>query len=71
METKNARFKRIAENRTNKIIDMIDLLGNCANKNTYEYSDEEIKSIFNAIDNSIKLCKLKFSEKQEKGKFRL
>lgn len=71
MESKRERFKRIAENRTNKIINMIDLLGNCANKNNYEYTDEDIKIIFNAIESSLKMSKMKFAEKQEKGKFKL
>lgn len=71
MESKKERFKRIAENRTNKIINMIDLLGNCANKNNYEYTDEDIKNIFNAIESSLKMSKMKFVEKQEKGKFKL
>ncbi len=71
MESKRERFKRIAENRTNKIINMIDLLGNCSNKNNYEYTDEDIKNIFNAIESSLKISKMKFAEKQEKGKFKL
>lgn len=71
MESKKERFKRIAENRTNKIINMIDLLGNCSNKNNYEYTEEDIKSIFNAIESSLKITKMKFIEKQEKGKFKL
>lgn len=71
MESKRERFKRIAENRTNKIIDMIDLLGNCSNKNNYEYTDEDLRSIFSAIENSLKISKMKFANKQEKGKFKL
>lgn len=71
MESKRERFKRIAENRTNKIINMIDLLGNCSNKNNYEYTEEDIKNIFNAIESSLKMSKMKFAEKQEKGKFKL
>jgi hypothetical protein len=71
MESKRERFKRIAENRTNKIINMIDLLGNCSNKNNYDYTDEDVKNIFNAIENSLKISKMKFAEKQEKGKFKL
>lgn len=31
-ESKRDRFVRIAEARTNKIIDMIQLLGNCSNR---------------------------------------
>ena len=71
MESKRERFKRIAENRTNKILNMIELLGNCSNKNNYEYTDDDVKSIFNAIDNSIKIVKMKFMEKQEKNKLKL
>ena len=35
-ETKREKFMRLAEARTNKIIDMIQLLGNCSNQNQYE-----------------------------------
>ncbi len=71
MESKRERFKRIAENRTNKILDMLELLGNCSNKNNYEYTDDDVKSIFSAIDNSVKIAKMKFMDKQEKNKFKL
>lgn len=71
MESKKERFKRIAETRTNKIINMIDLLGNCSNKNNYEYTEEDVKNIFNAIESSLKISKMKFVEKQEKGRFKL
>lgn len=36
-ETKKERFIRIAGARTNKILDMIKLLGNCSNIGNYEY----------------------------------
>lgn len=31
-QEKSERFKRVAENRTNKIIEQIRLLGNCSNR---------------------------------------
>ena len=71
METKREKFKRLAETRTNKIINMLDLLGNLSNKSAYEYSEEDVKAIFNAIDLALKNSKLKFNEKQEIGKFKL
>ena len=71
MNEKRERFKRIAENRTNKIIDMIELLGNCSNRNNYEYTEEDVKSIFNAIESTLRTNKMKFLAKQERGKFRL
>ncbi|MGN9106784.1 hypothetical protein ACTM90_10555 [Oliverpabstia intestinalis] len=65
------RFKRVAENRTNKIIDQIRLLGNCANKSNYEYSDEDVKKIFSAIDSELKITKAKYQAKAQSKKFEL
>ena len=61
MESKREKFKRLAEARTNKIIDMIRLLGNLSSKSTYDYNDEDITKIFNSIDKEIKISKMKFS----------
>lgn len=59
-ETKRQRFVRIAENRTNKIIDMLRLLGNCSNKSNYDYDEDDIRKIFNAIEKEIKNAKNAF-----------
>lgn len=57
---KRQRFLKVAVNRTNRIITDIRLLGNCANKNNYEYTDEEIKQIFAAVEEETKNAKAKF-----------
>ena len=61
-ETKREKFIRLAEARTNKIIDMIQLLGNCSNTNAYEYSQRDVDKIFNAIDYELKEAKKKFNK---------
>lgn len=72
METKREKFKRLAEARTNKIIDMIRLLGNLSSKSTYDYNDEDINKIFNSIDKELKIAKMKFScADGENTKFKL
>lgn len=48
-ESKADRFRRVAEARTNKIISMIRLLGNCANRLVYTYEQEQVNQIFAAI----------------------
>lgn len=63
-ESKRERFVRLAENRTNKIINMVQLLGNCSNTSTYEYTDSDIEKIFNAIENSVRDAKRKFSKSE-------
>lgn len=60
-ENKSDKFKRLASSRTNKIIDMIDLLGNLANKSNYEYSEADVDKIFRAIESSLRNAKSKFS----------
>ncbi|MGD9901723.1 MAG: hypothetical protein AB7S44_04245 [Spirochaetales bacterium] len=60
-ETNREKFVRIAENRTNKIIEMIKLLGNCSNTYNYEYTEKDIKVIFDTIESEIKEAKNKFS----------
>ena len=71
-ESKRDCFVRIAEARTNKIIDMIRLLGNCSNKASYDYSKEDVKKIFTAIENELKVAKAKFdSSNDDSVKFKL
>jgi hypothetical protein len=60
-ETKEDRFVRIAEARTNKAADMIRLLGNCSNRKTYEYSEEDIRKIFAYLESELKIAKSQFS----------
>ena len=48
-ETKNARFRRVAEARVNKIIRMLRLLGNCSGTNTYAYDADAVEQIFTAL----------------------
>ena len=43
---KRDRFKRLATQRTNAILKKLKILGNCANKNVYAYTDKEINKIF-------------------------
>ena len=72
METKRERFVRIAEARTNKILEMIRLLGNCSSKANYEYSDEDVKKIFNVLEKELKNTKYKFMGIESKDeKFKL
>ena len=63
--TKHKNFKRIAEARTEKVLDMLDLIGNLSNSSFYEYTEAEVKAIFDAIEESLKTNKNKFSRKNK------
>lgn len=67
-ESKNDKFIRIAEARTNKIISMIALLGNCSNRSVYEYNKEDVRKIFLAIEEELRIAKSKFDTVVSKDK---
>jgi len=65
-ETKVDRFKRIAEARTQRILNDLRLLGNCSNKSVYGYNEEHLKKIFAAIEGEIRRVKSLFSNDKNK-----
>jgi hypothetical protein len=65
-ETKRDKFVRLAEARTNKIIDMLQLLGNCSNTSAYDYTQADVDKIFNAIESEVREAKKKFSKMDSK-----
>jgi hypothetical protein len=69
-ETRKERFRRVASRRTNNILRQIQILGNCSNKSSYLYTDEDIKKIFSAIEGELRATKSKFTNRK-KNKFQL
>lgn len=59
-DNKRERFKKLAVSRTNEVLKRLKVLGNCANRSAYEYSEEEINKIFTEIDRMVKDVKSKF-----------
>ncbi|OGY40373.1 MAG: hypothetical protein A2570_03805 [Candidatus Brennerbacteria bacterium RIFOXYD1_FULL_41_16] len=54
------RFKRLATQRTNIILKRLKVLGNCSNRNIYEYEEQDIDKIFFEIERKVKETKAKF-----------
>jgi uncharacterized membrane protein len=65
METKSEKFIRLAEKRTNSVIEKIRVLANCANPYQYEYSEKQIKQMFSAIEDELRNAKKKFSQQEQ------
>ena len=59
-ESKHDKFRRLAENRVNTVLDRIRLIGQLSDKRNYEYTEEEVAKIFRAIDAEIKTTRTKF-----------
>ena len=69
-ETRRDKFVRLAEARTNKIIDMLQLLGNCSNTSAYDYTQQDVEKIFSAIEAEVREAKKKFSKIEAKKSVR-
>lgn len=67
---KHQAFKRLASQRTNAVLDKLRILGNCANRSVYSYSDDDIRKIFRAIEAEVKKTREKFEGRRER-KFEL
>ena len=61
-ESKQDRFRRVAEARVNKIIRMIRLLGNCSNPVTYEHKSEQVEQIFTVLQRELELAQRRYTD---------
>lgn len=46
---KHKYFKYIVSKRVNRILEQLRLIKNCANKNNYAYTDEDLDKIFEKL----------------------
>ena len=51
---KRQRFEKVAGNRVQKVLDTLQLLKNCSNRNNYEYSEADVEQMFSAISKALK-----------------
>jgi len=72
-ENDRKKFVDLAENRVNKTLNDIRLIGNLSNKSNYSYTDEDVKKIYSALKTALDEMKVKFEIKgsEEKEIFRL
>lgn len=60
IEQKRERFIRLASQRTNSVMKKLKILGNCANRSAYQYTEEEVNKIFSEIEKQLRETKSKF-----------
>ena len=64
-ETKEERFRRLAEARVNKILHLLRLLGNLSWTGTYAYTREQVEQIFTPLQSELITVKMRFLQEQE------
>jgi len=60
-ETKRDAFRRLAAQRTNSVLERLRILGNCSSPGLYEYTEDDVKKIFRAVESEVRAVKAKFS----------
>ena len=66
-EEDRLKFVKLASARVSKALKDIQLIGNLANRSNYDYTDEDVKKIFKALNEEIAACKNRFDLSNKKG----
>lgn len=72
-EKKHAKFRELAEKRTNKALEAVRLIGNLSNRQTYVYEDAEVRKIVKALRDAVSEIEARFgrSTGRSGGEFKL
>lgn len=73
MSTKREKFVELAEARVNRTIKDLQLIGNLSNRSAYEFSDSDIRKMFQAVQKAVDTAKNRFARQGDggSGEFRL
>ncbi len=61
-DRKSEKFIELAEKRTQRIINNIELIGNLSNRRNYIYTDDQYEKIFKAIKMALRDAEEKFAQ---------
>lgn len=73
MSQKRENFVRLAEARVSKAMQAIRVVGNLANRSNYEYSDDDVRRIVEALKGEIDALQGRFkkSDTRDRPSFKL
>ncbi|ABY42080.1 hypothetical protein OB974_24735 [Bacillus cereus] len=57
------KFEQLAEKRVSEVLKKMQLIGNLANRNNYDYTEKHVKQIIETLESELKMLKSKFGEK--------
>jgi hypothetical protein len=71
-DAKHAKFRKLAEKRTNKALECIRLIGNLSNRQNYVYEEAEVRKIIKALRDAVSDAESRFGKPSGGGgEFRL
>jgi hypothetical protein len=66
-ESKLQRFERLAQRRVTETLRCLRLVGNLSNRGNYEYTEEHVRQITDALDAEFKQMKQRFRQEGTTG----
>lgn len=67
MDKKRENFVRLAEQRVNRALREIRLIGNLSNRSAYLSTEEDVKKIFRALQKETDAAKSRFGDAESSG----
>jgi hypothetical protein len=67
VDKKRDNFVRLVEQRVNRALREIRLIGNLSNRSAYSSTDEDVKKIFRALQKELDTAKARFGEGEGAG----
>ena len=62
-EDKRTRFRRVVTKRMNKALDLLRLVGKCANQAVYSYTDQEVQQVMQALEKGVRAVRMQFQSR--------
>lgn len=62
MSDKREKFVRLAEQRVNRALREIRLIGNLSNRSAYQSTEDDVKKIFRSIQKELEAARARFGE---------
>jgi hypothetical protein len=67
VDKKHAKFRELAEKRTNKALEAIRLIGNLSNRQAYVYEEVEVRKVVKALRDAVSEVEIRFSKTTGRG----
>jgi len=62
-DSKQERFRRLAERRVNRAIKDLRLIGNLSNRNNYDYTTDQVAKILAALKRELRELRARFEDR--------
>ena len=63
-ESKADRFRRLGERRVTQALHLLRLIGNLANRNNYQYTEDQVRQIVEVLENEMRQLKHRFRQEE-------